>query len=202
MNPNHSKWNNISTSLTQPQRDALQKGDFQFLGAEIRAVKGWNEEYNLKKQQHENKQREILSEHPILRGTEAINNIPKMISLFSSNEEELKNLGMSNRPPAPDYDYLSCYHEQWQEDVDRQKPKSSNFLKNTKCAFFFPYVKMGDKTLKACEDSRIDHLDRRRFYITNIFVILGIVVTIFSTSPIKAWWHTFESFVSNAVRSL
>ena len=104
----------------------------------------------------------------------------KIISPFSGpTQDELERLGMKDKPNAPDYDYLGCFKEQWEEDRERERQAVTlSFLKETSCPFYFPFEKMGEKTLEACNNLQKYQQDRCRFLITSGLVVVSIVVTL------------------------
>ena len=156
--------------LAQPEREKAYKNDFSFLGAEKKRQQEWDSEYN--------KKVETLK-------SGALNDIvggPRILELLVSattlNDKYAlaDKFGMPKRPDAPNEDYMSCWHDLWNFNQDDKLLNSLN--DETKCLFFFPHNKKGNKSFKGCEKERVALQDKNRFTITNTLVVAGIVVTI------------------------
>lgn len=165
-------WSYDKRSLDQDERNQIIKGDTSFVGDTVRRLQAWRKEYETRK---------ILAEKEVL--------FPSFLTRLSflspgSEEEkkqrkdELERLGMDEAPKAPDVDYLSCYHEQWNEDRKRTSPVNSEFLKHKKCHFYYPSDKADNQTLEACEKTRIYLKERTNVIVTNALVIVGIIITL------------------------
>ena len=85
--------------------------------------------------------------------------------------QEANNLGMSERPCAPNYDFISCFEKGWSENRDRNEKKDLRFLIKHKCPFYFSYKKKGYKTLETCQKQRDHNKESFRFLITNFFFL-------------------------------
>ena len=168
--------NDTQALLTPSERAQAQKGDFSFIGAEKRARNAWIEKYNQNldalKQGHFN---------PIFGGPVVLELLQaqEQFSTINGNPFPLREqFNMPECPAAPDADYMACWHKQWGPLSDKQDLASLN--QPTKCFFFYPYTRKGNKTFDGCEKEREAALSAKRFCITNGLVIAGIVVTLFS----------------------
>ena len=164
--PQLSRWRREQESLRAEERSALTTGDDQFIGAETRAAELWDRQLE-QARERDRQSREGLAALRQLQG------------LFGDANKEGAQYGMSPRPEAPDEDFLSCFHQQWNEhkhpDIQGNRTK---FLKGKRCKFYYPFGKMGGQALEACEENRKDTQDRIRFCITTILIVASIVVTI------------------------
>jgi len=170
--PELSRWIRSQETLSNLERDALKSGDDSFIGKEIRDAKLWDEQLE---QEREDARRQF-------EGT-PLANLAYAKSIFSAfpnkANDEAATYGISERPTAPDEDYLSCFHEQWDEDkradtrIDRL-----GFLENMSCSFYYPFLKKRGESLEACEKNRRDDQERSRFSVTTILIVAGVIVTI------------------------
>lgn len=167
-----AEWQNEQKSLNFDERAALKKGNDNFIGKEIKDRENWEEKLALAKEQ-------VKKDNPLIY---QIENSPTTM-LFRDNVSEGEKYGLPPCPPAPTEDYLSCFHEQWSE-VDNLSLQENRklFLKEKKCSFYFPFKKMNDQTLTACEKYRKELQEKNRFFITTFLVILGIIITILMSS--------------------
>lgn len=166
--PELSKWCYKKESLSALHRVALSEANDQFIGQEIRDQKLWDERLELEK---ERRKKEAL-QHYIAAFPKFLLNPERQAS------EDAEEYGFSPRPLAPDQDYLSCFHEQWDESKRDQCHKERKyFLENKTCSFYYPF-KNHEQTLDACEKNRKDLQDKNRFWFTNILVIIGIAITV------------------------
>ena len=163
----------MQETLTALERNALKSGDDSFVGQEIRDAELWDKQF---KQGQETNQQQY-------QGTpfEGIFNAQRALSAFPNKNvnEEAATYGMSARPTAPDDDYLSCFHQQWDESKSSEIQKNrQKFLSRKKCHFYYHFEKMSGETLEACEKNRRDAQDRNRFVLTTILIVSGIVATV------------------------
>ncbi len=168
--------NDTQALLTPPERAQAQKGDFSFIGAEKRAQNAWIEKYNQNldalKQGRFNR---IFGGPVVLELLQA----KEVVSTINGNPFPLREqFNMPECPAAPDADYMECWHKQWGPLSDEQDLASLN--QPTKCFFFYPYTRKGNKTFDGCEKEREAALSAKRFCITNWLVIIGILATIAS----------------------
>jgi len=185
--PELSKWVNNIKSLDIESRNSIKDDDLSFLGESLRKREEWQVEYERKKQE---KQSASIFASPV---------ISDLLGHGPTNEE-LKELGLAEPPDACDHDYLECYHEQWTENRKRTSPTSKNFLSEKSCCFYFPQKNIEQKSLEACEKTRMHEKNQKRFLITNILVILGILITVLLYTPTQAFvknqWKTVTIFIA------
>jgi hypothetical protein len=171
--PQHSRWKRVQETLTTLERSALKSGNDSFVGQEIRDAELWDKQF----EQEQEKNRQQYKGTPF----EGMFNAQRALSISPNKNvnEEAATYGMSVRPKAPDEDYLSCFHEQWDERKNSEIQKDRrNFLGSKKCHFYYHFEKMSGETLEACEKNRRDVQDRNRFFITTILIVAGIVATV------------------------
>lgn len=160
------------TLLNNEERKLALNNNFDFLGKEKRNQEEWEkqyqEKYELLRQGHYNIKGPDLLEI-LQRENELANNGRP----FSLN----KFFGMTNHPNAPIEDYLTCWHHFWEfyKSNDKRLPELN--IKNT-CPLFYAYNQKGNKTFEACEKYREIQENKKNSFITNLWVILGIVVSI------------------------
>jgi hypothetical protein len=169
--PELSRWRRVQETLNVSERMALRKGEDDFIGREIRDAKLWDEQF---KQERENLRQQSgasLYAMSLQRGI-----LPRS---RNDLDEEAANYGMPPRPKTPDEDYLSCFHQQWDESTDTAIQKDrQTFLAHKQCSFYYPSTKIHGETLEACEKNRKDAQERSRFLVTTILIVIGIVATI------------------------
>lgn len=160
----------IKDLLSAEEREKAYKNDFSFLGSEKKKQQAWDDEYNRKIDALKNG---ALNE--VIGGPAVL----ELLMLDSNNSGKYplaSKFQMSHRPDAPEDDYLSCWHGLW---IFKQNDKLLHTLNSkTKCPFFFPYNKKGNKSFDGCEKERVALQDKNRFIITNVLVVIGIIVTI------------------------
>jgi hypothetical protein len=165
-----SRWKRAQKSLNLSERELLGKGEDGFIGEEIRSAKEWDEHFKTERQREQNTQ-----EGELLAYIRSLN-FP-----FGGNDvnKEAAKYGMPERPKAPDEDYLSCFHQQWDENKDSDIQKDRlKFLKTKKCRFHYKFSNTHGETLDACEKNRKESQERSRFSVTTILIVVGIIVTI------------------------
>jgi hypothetical protein len=160
----------MQKSLNISERELLGQGEDNFIGDEIRNAKAWDEQFEMERQREPRTQ-----EGNIFASTRGLDTV------FGRNDvnKEAARYGMPERPNAPDEDYLSCFHQQWDEskDSDIQKDRQK-FLEKKTCSFHYKFGNTHGETLDACEKNRKDAQERSRFSITTILIVVGIIVTI------------------------
>ena len=156
--------------LAQPEREKAYNNDFSFLGAEKKKQQEWDDEYNRKV--------DALKSGALndtIVGPRVLEIL--MLESTSGGTHPLTDMfKMPKRPDAPNEDYMSCWHDLW--DFSQDNAALNTLNDETKCLFFFPYNKKGNKSFKGCEKERLALQDKSRFTITNTLVVAGIVVTI------------------------
>lgn len=174
--PELSKWSYDQKSLNASQRIDLKKGNDNFLGQEIRVQKAWDEQLEQKQQQ----EKEEHEKHGVYSG---VYGLQRFFETFeNSYEDDAKRYDLSPRPIAPSEDYLSCFHGQWNESQNPIILKNrKSFLENKKCSFYYPFKKMHEESLDACEKNRKDLQESKRFQWTISLVGLGIAVTLLTS---------------------
>jgi hypothetical protein len=173
--PEHSRWNNRQALLTTEERLLLKDGSDDFIGKDIRDAEAWDERFETERENV----RKSYQDTPYAGILSAATRLSPFPASRSDLDEEAKTYGMSPRPDAPDKDYLSCFHNQWDENKNPSLQSNRQaFLARKRCAFFFSFQKTSGETLDACESMRKDALERSRFYITNGLIVLGIIVTV------------------------
>lgn len=156
--------------LTPSEREKAYKNDFSFLGAEKKKQQDWDDEYNRKVDTLKNG---ALNE--TIGGPRVMEIL--MLESTSGGTHPLTDMfKMPKRPDAPNEDYMSCWHDLWDFSQDDKLLNTLN--DETKCLFFFPYNKKGNKSFKGCEKERVAVQDKNRFTVTNTLVVTGIIVTI------------------------
>lgn len=156
--------------LTLSEREKAYKNDFSFLGAEKKKRQEWDDEYNRKVD---------ALKSGALNNTVGGSRILELLTLASTAVDRFSladKFQMPKRPDAPDEDYMSCWHDLWDFSQDDKLLNTLN--DETKCLFFFPYNKKGNKSFNGCEKERVALQDKNRFTVTNTLVVAGIVVTI------------------------
>lgn len=156
--------------LSSEERNLAFTDNFEFIGREIKSQKLWENEYyqkldNLKKGAYNH----------IIGG-------PTVLDLLEKEEHYrghfplTSEFRMSPRPSAPDVDYLACWHDLW--NSQNKEIELCSLKKKSKCLFFYPYTRKGNKSFKGCEKEREALLDLKHFNITNTLVIAGIIISI------------------------
>lgn len=156
--------------LTLSEREKAYKNDFSFLGAEKKKQQEWDDEYNRKVD---------ALKSGALNNTVGGSRILELLTLASTAVDRFSladKFQMPKRPDAPDEDYMSCWHDLWDFSQDDKLLNTLN--DETKCLFFFPYNKKGNKSFNGCEKERVALQDKNRFTVTNTLVVAGIIVTI------------------------
>ena len=166
--PEHSQWRREQRSLIDSERIALAQGNNSFIEQEIRDAKAWDEELERRKQH-----RRASMPQGVLYAEDISSSL-----LPRGMKDEAKKYDMPERPDAPDEDYLSCFHGQWNGRKHENDLKRDKFLTTHRCSFYFPFTKMGEKTPEACEEDRKESQEKRRFYITTFLIVLGIMATV------------------------
>jgi len=172
--PELSKWVDNIASLDIENRKLIKEEDLSFLGKSRREFEAWQTEYDQKKRE---KQASSIFASPVI--SDLLGHGP--------TDEELQELGLSDPPEACDHDYLECYHEQWTEKRDRAAPVNKGFLSEKSCCFYFSQKKVERKSLEACEKTRMHEKNQKRFWITNILVILGIASTFLLSQDVQSY---------------
>lgn len=168
--------NNSANSLTVEEHTQALAGNFDFIGKEQRVKKEWQLRY---KQIYDDlrigKYHDKLGGMNVLEILERANNPDDFtVTHFPDSITELFRL--PPYPNAPYQDFLACGRDLWSF-----KDKINDFSslnKKSKCLFFYPYDKKGNKSFEACEKERSASQDKMRFIATNLLVVLGIVVSI------------------------
>lgn len=160
----------IRDLLSAEEREKAYKNDFSFLGSEKKKQQVWDDEYNRK---IDALKKGALND---VIGGPAVLELLMLESTYSGKYPLASKFQMSQRPDAPEDEYLSCWHDLW---IFKQDDTLLHTLNNkTKCPFFFSYNKKGNKSFDGCEKERVALQDKNRFIITNLLVIAGIIVTI------------------------
>lgn len=172
-NVQFSRWDCKAGSLNVKQRESIGKGNDSFIGIEIRKRKRWEIILKEKKDSF-NKER---SKHEPWFSPE-----PYLYSLANDAEQKWADqFGMESKPDAPDYDYLSCHNEQWNERLDPSiiKNRIPFLATQKKCPFYFPFKNLGKQTLEACEKKRFAKQEASRFLATfRITLVATVAATI------------------------
>lgn len=167
-----SRKEHIEKSLTETQRRSIENADDSFIEKEIRELEAWKHELK-------QKQDELAQKYPY-NLISILQNIQPNLNPFEDKEQKkAEQLGMRDKPNAPDHDYLSCYNEQWSELKDNNIKKDRvTFLTKMKCPFYFHYKKLGKQTLAACEKNRNINQRSHRFWVTSFITIFGAIAAI------------------------
>jgi len=154
-------WTYTETNLTDTEIKSARKGDFSFIGSEKRKQELWTAEFN--------RRRDIAVEYA--RG-------PRIDVLTMPQDEMQMHIGMENCPAAPEYDYMRCWHEQWNS---RNSPGILKSRNDYNCRFYYPIKNKGEKSFDGChreqQDEKISKNMRIGFW-TLAAAVAGIVVTL------------------------
>lgn len=169
--------NNSANSLTAEEHAQALKGNFDFVGKEQKAKKEWQLRY---KQIYDDlsagKYNDKLGGMNVLEILERANNPDDFtVTHFPDSITEL--FGLPPYPDAPYQDFLICMQDLW--NFKDKKNDFSSLNQKNKCLFFYPYDKKGNKSFDGCEKERVALQNINQFRITNIWVIFGIIVSIF-----------------------
>jgi len=147
-------WEHPQENLTSAEIESSQKGNFSFIGAEKRIQESWEAELT--------RRHNIAIEHS--RG-------PRIEWLTKPLQELCFDLNMRNRPKAPEYDYLRCWHEQWNS---KNNPNIMPSLSNRKCRFYYPISDKGEKSFDGCYREQQD----KKIGTTTVIGLWTLVATI------------------------
>ena len=169
--------NNSANSLTAEEHAQALKGNFDFVGKEQKAQKEWQLRY---KQIHDDlsagKYHDKLGGRIVLEILECANN-PDDFTVTHFPDPITELFGLPPYPDAPYQDFLICMQDLW--NFKDKKNDFSSLNQKNKCLFFYPYDKKGNKSFDGCEKERVALQNINQFRITNIWVIFGIIVSIF-----------------------
>ena len=185
------------TPLSKVHREDIAKGDLSFLGAELRDYEVWRKEY------HQAKRRRFEPMFPTFELEPAF--------YFAPTEEEIAELGLRPMPDAPGYDYLICHQGKWREDRDRTNPVEPAFLNKHVCEKFFPFKRLGQMSLSACEETRAHLSDEARFrsasWVSRLSLLVSVLALIASCVALypeieKKWPWVTEFLSSGTVEAM
>lgn len=165
--------------LTDDERKSAKENNFSFIGLAKRKQKEWLERYDQKIDDlKKGKYNHIIGGPQVLEML-LQNDMASRLTPGYSNRYPLRDtFGMEPIPQAPDQDYLACWHDLW--NFEKEPEKYSSINNKNKCLFFYPYTQKGNKSFEGCEKERQARLSLDRFYKTNIFVGIGILLTFIS----------------------
>ncbi len=198
-----SYWDPEECELSIEEREKIKNNDVSFVGAAKKEKEKWVKEYNERIEAEDNYINSCLSSLNKENNETVFSSKQRReaLSIFGNEKyPDSERLGMGKCPEAPDKDYLSCWHDFW--NFQDNEPELATLKEKNKCQFFFSYDKKGKRSFKACEKERVASLDKKRFYVTNLLVILGIFASIIIYQLQKTDGEQTLSFVQNGLEHI
>lgn len=203
--PLNCKWVYEESNLTVLEQEQAKKGNFSFIDEDKRRKEGWIKEYDEKKKQQDRLIDEAYDNGFFGKFAPEEGNMLKAIAknkgamsmMFGDAYPQRKEFGMDDIPEAPENDYLSCWHKQWNSSRDA----SVLPLLNKKCChFFFPLSKKEHKSLEGCEKERKELNDKNKFWrgiwvgalVTFIISLLIFLLQYFTSNNIDKYMMSEE----------
>lgn len=171
--PERSKWIYKTDFLTIEERNKARKVDFNFIGEDKRSFDNWHVIFEKKEEEVKSEKRR---QFPF-----ALNSV-EWEPLGGKDYEKLAEQYGLEPPPdnPPEYDYLSCFLEQWDENANPELMNRRKDLSNYKyCSSnvkTLHYMDIGNKTLEACKKESDLRSEKKSFRLN---IVWGIILVIF-----------------------
>ena len=151
----------IQESASSALREAIFDGSLTLLGQKLRDWDQYIEKYEAAERAND-------PGNAFLRG---LNTGP------FANYNNWEKYGLPEPPsPPPADEWLSCWQKQWSEGRERIDAVSPTFLNSHSCGFYFPFGRKGKRDLNGCDKQRVHELDKGRFVLTLVIMVLTAVL--------------------------
>ncbi len=188
-------WRYDCKTLSANEREKLKNGDASFLGAKKREYEKWIKNYEQKKEEYDKRKDKKLLEvknnlskfglekiTPLVDVVSNLQNVQNTMPFCGKSYDDYEQYGISEPMPDgnfPDKDYLSCWKECWNEENNNELVACRDRLKHHKCAHFYPFNKMQNKSLELCGQELREEKLNKQFWLSIIISVLALLISLF-----------------------